>query len=82
MEELERLRKLILRDIEMKLIVCPCDYFPYCSNCAGRGSYYDIVFSFCGHSIESAECEDQDQDCENREYLQFCERERSESEAA
>lgn len=62
-EEADRLSRTQHRRVEPALVACACDYSPACYACAGEGSYHDLVYSFCKHSVgdgEQIECDAND----------------------
>lgn len=62
-EEARRLSKVLKRGIDANAINCPCDYSKACYVCAGSGTYYELVYSFCQHSVgdgDGLECDAND----------------------
>lgn len=67
-DEARRLSKVLNRDVEAKAIVCDCDFSRDCFICGGSGTWYDLVFASCDHSVgdgEQVECDAND--CARRE---------------
>jgi hypothetical protein len=75
-QEAERLSRTLKRDIEVVPVTCECDYFEGCYLCAGSGTWYQLVYSSCGHVVPDGPDEEcLEADCQHKEYLEFCRRE-------
>jgi hypothetical protein len=69
-EESERLSRMLNRDVEPAPVTCNCDYFQGCYLCQGSGLYYQLVYAFCGHTVQDGDdLECQEADCKHKEYL-------------
>lgn len=59
-DEARRLSKVLKRGVEVNAVDCTCDYSRECFICGGSGTWYDLVFGFCSHSVgdgEQVECD-------------------------
>lgn len=75
-EDARRLTKITKRDVEAKPVTCDCDYSKNCFYCGGEGTYYEPVYSSCGHVVQDGDdiaCIEGD--CEHKSYLASIERE-------
>lgn len=62
-DEADRLSRTLKRTIKAKAVDCDCDYSRDCFICGGSGTWYDLVFASCSHSVgdgEMVECDAND----------------------
>lgn len=62
-DEADRLSRALKRTVEAKAVDCDCDYSAACFICGGSGTWYDLVFTSCAHSVgdgEMVECDESD----------------------